>query len=352
MVIAAPQTKVGDFTELNTGKVLNPESNLSIVIPSYNSSKTITKLVESISKSNKLPYEVILVDDCSSDNSMKTILENHPWVKVIKLNVNSGPSRARNIGSLIARSEIIFFLDSDVLLTPKAIGVIEERHKKNPEIAGLQGRYHWEAANPGLFPGYKALINHFWFFNSTKSTKINFLVTYACTVKKSILLELGGFNEVYKGADVEDYELGYRISQKYTLLHEPELEVYHHFPDFLKNTRNYIDRGSQWFTLFIKNKKFDTNGGTSKKEAMSRFLGGASFFSIFLTVVNKKLFVVSAFIFLLYLLVNLRFFYFCLQKKGIKYLFLGIFFHYISSVVICFTMLLSVSKYALNSIKK
>ena len=345
MVSTSNKIITKDFTILNSGKVLNPTSNLSIAIPSYNSSKTITKLIESISTSNELPYEVILVDDCSSDNSMKTILENYPWVKIIKLNTNSGPSRARNIGSSAANKEIILFLDSDVVLTLKAIGIIEERHRKNPEIAGLQGKYHWEAANPGLFPSYKALVNHYWFFNKSANTKVNFLVTYACTVKKSILLEMGGFNELYKGADVEDYELGYRISEKYTLLHEPELKVYHHFPGFLKNTKNYIERGSQWFTLFMKNKKFDSSGATSKNQAISRLLGGLSFFSIFLMIVNQKLFVLFAFITLLYLLVNIRFFYFCLQKKGIKYFFLGIFFHYISSIVICFTMLLSVLKY-------
>ena len=345
MVITLGASIDKDFTMLNAGKVLNSTSNLSIVIPSYNSSKTITKLIESILNSNKLPYEVILVDDCSSDNSIKTILENYPWVKVIKLNTNSGPSRARNIGLLISNKEIIFFLDSDVVLTLKAIGIVEERHRKNPEIAGLQGKYHWEAANPDLFSSYKALVNHYWFFNKNINTEINFLVTYACTVKKSILLEMGGFDELYKGADVEDYELGYRISKKYTLLHEPELEVYHHFPGFFKNTKNYIERGSQWFTLFMKNKKFDSSGATSRNQAVSRLLGGLSFFSIFLILANQKLFLISVFITLLYLLVNIRFFYFCLQKKGIKYFFLGIFFHYMSSIVICFTMLLSVLKY-------
>ncbi len=345
MIITPSATIDKDFTMINTGKALNLVSNLSIVIPSYNSSKTITKLIESISNSKEKPYEVILVDDHSSDNSMKTIIANYPWIKVIKLNKNSGPSRARNIGSVIANKEIIFFLDSDVVLTPNAIGVIEERHRKNPEIAGLQGRYHWEAANPALFPSYKALVNHFWFFNTSTKTEVNFLVTYACTIKKNILFETGGFNEMYKGADVEDYELGYRISEKYILLHEPELEVYHHFPGFLKNTKNYIERGSQWFTLFMKKKKFDSSGATSKSQAISRLLGGLSFFSLFLIIINKKLFLLSALITLLYFLANIRFFYFCLQKKGVKYFFLSIFFHYISSIVICLTMLVSIVKY-------
>ena len=114
MVITSSRTITKDFTMLNSGIVLSPTSNLSIVIPSYNSSKTITKLIESISNSNELPYEVILVDDCSSDNSMKTILENYPWVKIVKLNTNSGPSRARNIGSSSANKEIILFLAGEL----------------------------------------------------------------------------------------------------------------------------------------------------------------------------------------------------------------------------------------------
>ena len=337
-----------DFTEHSQGTILNNNSNLSIVIPSYNSNSTIFKLIESISNSQEKPYEVIIVDDCSTDNSLKSILKNYSWIRILQLQKNSGPSRARNIGAVIAKREIILFLDSDVILTPNAIGTVEKKHKENPDIAGYQGRYHWEAANPGLFQSYKALINHYWYLNSKESTTINFLVTYACTIKKDILLEVGGFDEAYKGADVEDYELGYRIAEKYKLLHEPKLEVYHHFPGFIKNTRNYIDRGSKWFSLFIKNKRFDSGGATSRNEAMIRLLGGLSFLSFFTAFLNKKMFVLFISISTLYILANYRFFFFCLQKKGVKYLLLGIIFHYISSVVICLTMLSSFFKYLLS----
>ncbi|MBI2996296.1 MAG: glycosyltransferase [Candidatus Melainabacteria bacterium] len=336
------------FTELNKGLVLNPTSEISIVIPSFNSLKTITKLIKSIEESIKKPYEVIIVDDCSVDGSINIVLNNYPWIKTIKLNKNSGPSKARNIGVEVANKEIILFLDSDVILTPVAIEAVEKRHKNYPDIAGLQGHYHWEAANPGSFPSYKALINHFWYRGSNESTEVNFLVTYACTIKKQILLEAGGFSELYKGADVEDYELGYRIAKKYKLLHEPMLEVYHHFPGFIKNTRNYIDRGMKWFPLFVKNKKFDTSGATSSNEAISRLLGILSFASLIPALINKNLLSIFLITTILYLLVNLKFFIFCFQKKGIKYFLLGIFFHYVSSIVICLTMFFSVIKYILK----
>lgn len=336
------------FTELNKGLVLNPVSKISIVIPSFNSLRTITKLIKSIEESIKKPYEVIIVDDCSIDNSINIVLSNYPWVKVIRLNKNSGPSKARNVGTELANKEVILFLDSDVILTPDAIEAIEKRHKSHPEIAGLQGHYHWEAANVGLFSSYKALINHFWYRSSNENTEVNFLVTYACTIKKQILLETGGFSEFYKGADVEDYELGYRIAKKYKLLHEPMLEVYHHFPGFIKNTKNYIDRGMKWFPLFVKNKKLDSSGATSSNEAISRFLGGLSFVSLIPFLINKNLLPIFLITTILYLLVNLKFFTFCFQKKGIKYFLLGIFFHYVSSIVICLTMFFSVIKYVLK----
>ena len=337
-----------DFIEHSPGTILNNNSNLSIVIPSYNSNATVFKLIESISNSNEKPYEVIIVDDCSKDDTVKKISESYSWVRIVQLNKNSGPSHARNIGAILAKKDIILFLDSDVILTPTSIEIVEKKHKENPNVAGYQGRYHWEAANPGLFQSYKALINHYWHLNNKESTRINFLVTYACTIKKDILFEVGGFNEAYKGADVEDYELGYRITKKYELLHEPKLEVYHHFPGFIKNTKNYIDRGSKWFSLFIKNKRFDSSGATSRSEAISRFLGGLSFLTFFTAFLSKKMSILFVCISALYVLVNYRFFFFSFQKKGVKYLLLGIIFHYISSIVICLTMLSSFFKYVLS----
>jgi glycosyltransferase involved in cell wall biosynthesis len=84
-------------------------------MPNYNSSKTISKTLESIKKQSFDNYELIIVDDCSTDNSkfkiFNTIIDNK--IKLISLRKNSGPARARNIGIKKSRGQYLAFIDSD-----------------------------------------------------------------------------------------------------------------------------------------------------------------------------------------------------------------------------------------------
>jgi len=92
--------------------------NIAVVIPCYNSSRTIESCVSSIYNQTVLPVEIIAVDDGSSDNTL-TILQNlkEQKPKAIEFHIisqkNSGPSSARNLGIKHASSDWIAFLDSD-----------------------------------------------------------------------------------------------------------------------------------------------------------------------------------------------------------------------------------------------
>ena len=89
---------------------------LSIVIPNYNNSKYLDDCVEGILKQTYRPLEVLLVDDCSTDDSRRKIEEYtkaYPWIKGIFLKENGGVSHARNTGAAEALGEYITFLDAD-----------------------------------------------------------------------------------------------------------------------------------------------------------------------------------------------------------------------------------------------
>lgn len=88
---------------------------ISVIIPIYNSSRYINKCLKSLNNQNfKHSFEIIIIDDASSDNSIEIIkkkkLKN---VTILRLKKNSGPSSARNIGIKNAKGEYIYFLDSD-----------------------------------------------------------------------------------------------------------------------------------------------------------------------------------------------------------------------------------------------
>src|SRR4051812_14236148 len=86
----------------------------SVIIPAYNAANTIRKTLESLQKQTFKDFEILVVDDGSTDNT-KEIVEQHSTVKYIYQN-NAGPGKARNNGSKHASGEYLIFLDADDII--------------------------------------------------------------------------------------------------------------------------------------------------------------------------------------------------------------------------------------------
>jgi glycosyltransferase involved in cell wall biosynthesis len=103
---------------------------LSIIVPVYNVSQYLEVAVNSILNQNCKDYEIILVEDCSTDNSRQLCLGitmKHPSIKLICHEKNLGLGGARNTGLTHARGEYITFLDSDDIYHPNFVaGVLSK----------------------------------------------------------------------------------------------------------------------------------------------------------------------------------------------------------------------------------
>lgn len=101
------------------------KKTLTIVIPNYNKAKYISRTLDSILRQTHLPNEIIVVDDCSTDNSVEVInkyINKYSFIKLIKLTNNMGVQYARNEGIKKARSKFICCIDSDdIYLRPDVI---------------------------------------------------------------------------------------------------------------------------------------------------------------------------------------------------------------------------------------
>src|SRR5256885_987970 len=95
---------------------------ISVIIPAYNARQTIRRCVESSFAGFVKPLEVIVVDDCSTDDTaalVDKLAQRYPGVvRLIRAPVNAGPARARNIGAAAAKGEYYFFVDSDTAMLP------------------------------------------------------------------------------------------------------------------------------------------------------------------------------------------------------------------------------------------
>ncbi|MCR4850219.1 MAG: glycosyltransferase [Lachnospiraceae bacterium] len=106
---------------------------ISVIMPMYNATKTVLYSVDSIVAQTYTDFEVLIVDDCSTDESVRICEEHYkdePRVKVIRQEKNAGPAAARNRGMELAQGEYITFLDSDDGMLPDTLEKFADAAKK------------------------------------------------------------------------------------------------------------------------------------------------------------------------------------------------------------------------------
>lgn len=99
---------------------------ISIIVPVYNAAAYLTETIENVTRQTYTDWELLLVNDCSKDQSETVIrqyLENHPdqRIHLINLPENGGAAKARNRGLMAAKGRYIAFLDADDIWAPEKL---------------------------------------------------------------------------------------------------------------------------------------------------------------------------------------------------------------------------------------
>lgn len=243
----------------------------SIIIPAHNAGSTITKLLDSVSNQTYRDFEVIVVDDNSSDNT-RDLVSKYP-VRALNLDKNRGSAYARNFGAKNARADILVFFDSDVVLGNDVMQKFHENFK-NYNMDVLLGMYSDKPANEGFLREWKALQEQVWYSEVPPDNAIPF-TPYAGAIKKRLFFDVGGFDESYTNADVEDYKFTVDLRKKSRIYMDKTIKVEHHFPGFKKLVESYFRRCFLWTEVFLEVKKFDANGTTARQGSLYIFYAAA-----------------------------------------------------------------------------
>lgn len=148
---------------------------LSIIVPIYNVAPYLRKCVDSLLAQDIFDYEIILVDDGSTDNSgiiadeivrevmddesnCQSPIANRPTLSVIHQE-NAGLSAARNAGIAKAKGEYIWFVDSDDYVEPNVLGVLMEQIERD-KLDVLRFRYQNVRESGEAFAPYKDMTNY------------------------------------------------------------------------------------------------------------------------------------------------------------------------------------------------
>ena len=90
---------------------------VSIILVNYNSSALLRQCLKSIYEQTKeIPFEIIVVDNASSDNSREIVCSEFSNVQLIKSAENLGFSRGNNLGASLAKGTYLLFLNTDTIL--------------------------------------------------------------------------------------------------------------------------------------------------------------------------------------------------------------------------------------------
>ncbi len=289
---------------------------ISVVIPTYNAERFMPALLDSIFRQAVDDMEVIIVDDCSTDNTVK-IAENYP-VKVIRSDRNAGPARARNKGVEAAAGNIIFFLDSDVIVLDGTIREVKDYFEKNPSANCVIGICATEPLNRGFVPAYMAMFEYIHLIGR-QFDRVSVFAPRCGAIKKELFLRVGGYDENYRGADVEDFELARRINKTDSIILNPRMIVKHQFADFRQAIKIYFRRTVMWVHLFFRDKQLDNAGPTSPANGIAAICAFLSFGLLFLMpyLSGAK----PAFLFLTgaYLSSNLKWWNFMRKEAGLLF---------------------------------
>lgn len=134
---------------------------ISVIVPAYNSEKWIAQACHSVIDQTYKNWELIVVDDGSSDRTyeiLKSIADEHIRIKVIHTE-NGGVSRARNIGLDACEGEYITFLDSDDLLLPDALETLYYAIEKQGADIVAAGRTNIDSAGRDIGSPYTEVVD-------------------------------------------------------------------------------------------------------------------------------------------------------------------------------------------------
>lgn len=199
----------------NTPLSTNKKPIISIITPMYNAEEFISKSIESVLKQSFKSWEMIIIDDFSSDNSTSIVnryIAQDSRIKLIKSKENfGGPAKPRNLGIKNAKGSFIAFLDCDDYWSTDKLAICVEYMNDNYDLI-----YHdmERISNKLQFFGRK--------FNKTRKLKKsitvdlllsgNLISNSSTIVRKKVLHKVGLINENRSLIAAEDYNTWLKIS--------------------------------------------------------------------------------------------------------------------------------------------
>lgn len=215
--------------------------SISVVIPLYNKERNIVQTLHSVLEQTYQDFEIVLIDDGSTDNSLAEVTKfDDPRIRIIS-QPNAGVSAARNHGIVEAHYDIIAFLDADDVWLPEHLNQIIQLKNNFPECGVFATNYKIiDSIGAERAPVNTQIvlhdqdsgIIHNYFDSATRTAPP--LWTSAIAVRKNAIEDIGGFPiGITLGEDLLTWA---RLACKYSIAYSKTITAIYHFQTFSELT--------------------------------------------------------------------------------------------------------------------
>ena len=239
------------------------EPLISVIIPNRNGGATIGRCLEALFASAYARFEVLVVDDCSEDDSAR-IVSAFPC-GLLRLETHQGAARARNVGALHSRGRILFFIDADCLVRRDTLARVEQAALLAGPNTVIGGTYTAMPADKDFFSRFQSA---FIRYSETKRVHApDYLASHAMAVHVETFRKGGGFPEKFLPI-IEDVHFSHSLRrQRYRLRMNPAIEVRHIFNfTLLRSLRNAFRKSFYWTIYSLGNRDLFADSGTASRE--------------------------------------------------------------------------------------
>lgn len=193
--------------------------NISVIIPTWNRAHKIVAAIDSVLAQSYGFYELIVVDDASTDHTdevVRVYMEKDSRIRYHKQPVNGGAAAARNTGVQMSEADIIAFLDSDDIWLPEKLEKQMAYWELHPDYSLIYSKFRYREGSEGGYDPFadtdgKTMEGDLYL----QLLESNVIGTPTVLVDKGAFLACGGFDESLRA--LEDWEFAVRFAKDYLI---------------------------------------------------------------------------------------------------------------------------------------
>jgi len=299
---------------------------LSIIIPAYNAREHIAQCLDALLESSYKRYEIIVVDDSSTDDTAD--LAREKGVAVLQTPEQAGPAAARNYATPHAKGDILLFIDADVLVTRETLALVAKRFADHPDIHALFGSYDVEPPERNFLSQYKNLFHHFIHQQSREEAATFWAGCGA--IRRDVFQKAQFDQQRYRKPSIEDIELGRRLRRMgYRIFLDKSLQVKHLKRWTLRSLlrTDVFQRAVPWTFLMLEENRIVDDLNLQPRSKASACLVGILLVTLASGLFIRQSLYVSVVLLPVLVILNLDFYKFLLRRKGPGFVIPAFFIH-------------------------